>query len=234
MKIKEIRQQLIDDFGYSQKEANAIKGKTNLEKELERMENPIVTIDGLPPIDVNIDMPDVVKPQVSKQEPSLSDEIKAIIPTLVEQITQQVTQQMLNQPPGIAKPNNLAMDLPPQQPQNNNVVKLNNKSKSRVGTNDIVRGQSKQGNQCRTENIKIGDRPNLFESSDMFDKYQGDVAIDKKLHAGNQRVQKRQPALQYEVACEICGDVNVVSAELVYIDPDKNVHYKCNGCSGSN
>jgi hypothetical protein len=96
---------------------------------------------------------------------------------------------------------------------------------------DVTRG-NKSKTLCRIEPMTIIDnRPNLFLKSGIQNSFKQDSLIDKKLSGNVKPVPRRSTAVMYEVACNVCGKIEIVSPNMIMEDEDtKEIKYTCDGC----
>jgi hypothetical protein len=94
-----------------------------------------------------------------------------------------------------------------------------------------VRG-SQKGRQCRTEPMNIPKvRPNLFIKSAIAKSCKNDTKTDRLLHADREPTERRPTAQLYEVKCTVCGNIDVVSENMIMADPDTgDITYTCDNC----
>jgi hypothetical protein len=108
--------------------------------------------------------------------------------------------------------------------QKKELVKKTNSSPSRGPRRgvDIQGTNSKYG---KTESIKIGPRPNLFESMDEFTAHQEDTVIDKKLNVKKPTIRARRNNL-VNMVCGECRQTYSISASIIGAD----MTWICNEC----
>jgi len=152
---------------------------------------------------------------------------KAQLEQKVDRLTQLVEQLIAK-----SETKTLTQSLEENQPKRQNKINPNiiSLKKNNVQDQSVRRGS--KGKQCRTEPISIvEDRPNLFLEDNVQNSFKQDIKIDKKLTGKNKPVPRRSPVKMYEVSCEICGQVDIVNANTLMLDPDtKDVRYICNNC----
>lgn len=93
----------------------------------------------------------------------------------------------------------------------------------------------KQPQQSRQARPKKEQQLNLFEKDPLFNAFKEDGNVDKKLWAGHQPTERREPQRLVNVNCAKCGKQSQVNPDLIFRSRDEHgqmdqAAYYCNKC----
>lgn len=101
----------------------------------------------------------------------------------------------------------------------------------RKNNNKEEANQPQQPRQARSKKEQL----NLFEKDPLFNAFKEDGNVDKKLWAGHQPTERREPQRMVNVNCARCGKQSQVSPDLIFRSRDEHgqmdqAAYYCNKC----
>ncbi len=118
-----------------------------------------------------------------------------------------------------------AAETPPTQP------KIKKLSKPSPTANRSAPKPASAKKAAQMQEFEKGPRPNLFESSDMFNAYQDEIPRDKKRWEGREPTARipREESF-YELKCDKCNQTVVAPESRILFMPGGEYSFTCEDC----